>query len=372
MSRKNKITSNKPISNFVNIKSNTTIPVCRKGGIQIRDTGNDNAFNPIIEMEKAAFNQNVSAHIPATYDKKSYENVNLDIDSYNMSDLFNLFGITDLNELDEQTMRQCKKIVLKTHPDKSGLNEKYFLFFSVAYKKILGIYEFKNKSKPVSKTETEYNKLTDQDKNKLLDNFFDKNKDYKNKNDFNEWFNKQFNKYKLEDPNENGYADWLKSDEDLVDTGKVTKENMNAEIEKRKKKVQSLITYNGVNDTTSSTSGSSLMGGDGNYSSGSLFNSDGMGFTDLRQAYVESVIPVTADDYNNIKKFGSVDEYKRHRDNPNNTAPLSKEESMRMLYNQNKKNDDQSSSLAFYYAKQSEQVKQQNDKFWSEFRQLKN
>ena len=90
-------------------------------------------INPIIEMEKAAFNQNLSAHIPATYDKKSYENVNLDIDSYNMSDLFNLFGITNLNELDEQTMRQCKKIVLKTHPDKSGLNEKYFIFFSVAY-----------------------------------------------------------------------------------------------------------------------------------------------------------------------------------------------------------------------------------------------
>lgn len=372
MSRKNKIISNKPSNHPLNIQDKSAPPICRKGGIQIRDTGNDNAFNPIIEMEKSAFNQRSAVHVPATYDKQSYDNVNLDINSYKMSDLFSLFGITSVNELDEQTMKQCKKIVLKTHPDKSGLDEKYFIFFSVAYKKILGIYEFQNKSKPASNAETEYNKLTDRDKNKLLDNFFDKNKDYKNKTEFNNWFNRQFNKYKLEDPNENGYEDWLKSDEDIVDSGNVTKENMNAEIEKRKKHVQSLITYNGVNDVTSSTHASSLMGNNGNYSSGSLFNSDGMGFTDLRQAYVESVIPVTADDYNNIKKFGSVDEYKRHRENNNNTAPLSKEESMRMLYNENKKNDDQSASLAFYYAKQTEQSKQKNDLFWSEFKQLKN
>jgi hypothetical protein len=37
---------------------------------------------------------------------------------------------------------------------------------------------------------------------------------------------------------------------------------------------------------------------------------DGLGFTDLRQAYEESVIPVTEEDYNNMPKYKNMNEYK--------------------------------------------------------------
>jgi hypothetical protein len=147
---------------------------------------------------------------------------------------------------------------------------------------------------------------------------------------------------------------------------------MAAEMEKRKKQVQELTTYNGVTDPYASTfGGSSLMTYDSNFTSGSLFSSDGMGYTDLRQAYVESVIPVTQEDYQKTQTFNNFQEYKRHRDSVD-TTPLSKEESMRRLYKENKQKDEESAALAFYYAQQAEKANKSQQKFWSELKQLTN
>ena len=106
-----------------------------------------------------------------------------------------------------------------------------------------------------------------------------------------------------------------------------------------------------------------------NFSSGSLFNENGIGYTDLKQAYVESVIPVTEDDYNKIQKFKSVDEYKRNR-NSMDTTPLNKEEAMKQLLYQENKDNEESVALAFYYAKQAE--KAQKSTFWSSLKKLMN
>ena len=96
-----------------------------------------------------------------------------------------------------------------------------------------------------------------------------------------------------------------------------------------------------------------------------------MGYTDLRQAYAESVIPVTEEDYNKVQKFKSIDEYKRHRDGADMT-PLSKEEGLRKLYQQDKQKNEESAALAFYYAQQSEKAKKNNDTFWSGLKQVTN
>jgi hypothetical protein len=108
-----------------------------------------------------------------------------------------------------------------------------------------------------------------------------------------------------------------------------------------------------------------------NFTSGSLFNSGNMGYTDLRQAYVESVIPVTEDDYNKKQKFRSFDEYKRHRDSTNLDA-LNQEESMRQLYSKDKEKNEESAALAFYYAQQSEKANKNNEHFWAGIKQITN
>jgi hypothetical protein len=147
---------------------------------------------------------------------------------------------------------------------------------------------------------------------------------------------------------------------------------MGREIEKRKKEIQSLTPYKGVGDAfvSSSAGGSALMEYNSNFTSGSLFSGGG-GYTDLRQAYAESVIPVTEEDYNKVQKFKSIDEYKRHRETAN-AAPLSKEEALRQLYLQDKQKNEESAALAFYYAQQTEKAKKNDADFWSGLKQLTN
>ena len=96
-----------------------------------------------------------------------------------------------------------------------------------------------------------------------------------------------------------------------------------------------------------------------------------MGFTDLKQAYVESVIPVTEEDFNNIPKFQNIDEYNRYRSSADLTLPT-KEEAMRQLYQQNKVEEEQNTALAFHLAKQAEEVSKNNKQFWSSIKQIGN
>jgi len=319
-------------------------------------------LSPFISTDEKKF-------VPANYNKSSYDKLDLNIENYSREDLFKLFSLNNMT-LSEDIMKECKKTVIKTHPDKSRLDEKYFIFFSQAYKKLLSIYEFQNKTSDKNKADT--NEYFEAENIEVLDNFFDKQKSIKNPKNFNEWFNSQFDKHKLEDPQETGYGNWLKSDEDIVFMPNINKSNMAAEMEKRKKQVQSLTTYKGVSENTSSSfGGSSLMAYDSNFTAGSLFSNEGMSYTDLRQAYAESVIPVTEDDYNKVKKFRSIDEYKRHRESVD-TKPLEKEEAMKQLYHQNKQKDDESAALAFYYAQQAEKAKKSQQTFWSGLKQLTN
>ena len=343
---------------------------CTKTGIKIKNTDNEYKADPFANVDPFANRPRDVERVDVSYDKNKYESLDLNIEHYSREELYQLFGFKTSAILTEQNMKEAKKIVLKTHPDKCRLDNKYFVFFSKAYKKLQDIYEFQNKTN--SKKTVDKNEYFEN--GEVLDKMFDMKKELKDTKNFNKWFNQQFDKHKLEDTNDNGYGSWLKSDEDIVFTPQnINKDSMGREIEKRKKEIQSLIQYKGFSDSFNSSSigSSSLMEYNSNFSSGSLFNGGGgMGFTDLRQAYVESVIPVTEDDFNKVKQFKSIDEYKRHREAVN-TTPLSKEEALRQLYQQDKEKNEESSALAFYHAQQLDKAKKNNDNFWSGLKQLK-
>lgn len=55
------------------------------------------------------------------------QNLDLNINNYNLDDILNLFQIK--SDFGDDDLRNAKKLVLKTHPDKSGLSPEYFLFF---------------------------------------------------------------------------------------------------------------------------------------------------------------------------------------------------------------------------------------------------
>jgi hypothetical protein len=309
----------------------------------------------------------------------NYNSLDLDINNYNLDELLSLFDLP-IN-FDENDLRRTKKIVLKLHPDKSKLDPQYFLFYSKAYKMIYSMYLFKNKNEKELTTDEKYDKNINIDESikHILDIELNgrenenkiENEDEKRMlaNDFNKKFNKLFEKYNSTGEENNGYEEWLRGDDKSSLLGGGTEEKiafnrMNVEIENKKKQMREIIPYKGVdtlyfNTTASSVDGSSFS------NNSDLFSS--LHYQDLKQAHTETLIPVTEDDYNNITKFNSINDYKLHRDKDeinwkfnNNTGEMGA------------KMEEEATKRAYKLAKQMEESKIKNELFLKEFRLLNN
>lgn len=288
--------------------------------------------------------------------------LDMNIDNYELQDLLDLFHL-DYN-FNEEDLKKTKKTVLMTHPDKSKLPKEYFLFFSAAYKIIYSIYEFRFKS--IKPNATEYikaNKYTsekDEEREILLNNL-------KQQPNFNKIFNELFEKYNIKDnETEGGYGDWLKSEEDLDNT-RTTMNEMNEKFELKKKKVQSIIVHKDVEEMDSGNGHFELTRDKPEYYSSTLFSS--LQYEDLKKAHVESVIPVTQEDYQNRKKFRNVDEMQRYNAEQN-SEPLSLKQSNEYLNQRKSYQDKNDVSRAFKLAKQDEQARKANVGWMSGFKQL--
>jgi len=322
---------------------------CPKAGIKIHNSNNNYTQN---------YNKQSQLSNPVSYKNTTLNSLDLELDHYSLDDIYHLFNISD-NKLTEDTLKSAKQIVLKMHPDKSQLDSKYFLFFSKAYKRLFSIYEFQNKSTNKQYKDADF--FEESNKN-VLNNMFEQNKELKDTKNFNSWFNQAFEKHRIDNPNEEGYGDWLKSDEDFISINEnVTKGNMNEVFEQKKKQIQDVTIYTGVTDMFASSLGGSLLDGKGDFSTDEC--------TDLRQAYTQTLIPVTMDDYNKIQKFNNVSEYQAHRERVTIT-PLTKEESERKLLQQQDKHGKHSAALAFKYAQESEKVFKKQQSFWGDIKQL--
>ena len=294
------------------------------------------------------------------------EQIDLNIDSYNLQDLCDLFHI-NIREINEKSMRDAKKIVLKTHPDKSQLDPKYFLFFSSAYKKLFAVYNFQNKS---SNKKVDLQTYDKEEHVHVLDKLFEKKKELKNPDNFNKWFNEQFDKYRIQNDNDVGYGDWLKTDEGLYDTVSVSQANMNEAFEKQKKQIQTISVYKGISDPFASSLGGTLLGKNNDYSSG-LFESGSLQYQDLKQAHIETIIPISNEDYLNIPKFHSEQEYKMYRDRQD-IKPVDESIALNKLRQNTEQLEEESANLAFYYAQQLEDANKQCKNFWSSLNHLTN
>ena len=220
--------------------------------------------------------------------------IDLNIENYELTDLLNLFKLD--YDFTADDLKRIKKVVVQTHPDKSALDKKYFLFFTAAYKIIFSIYEFRYKN--TKQQSTEYTVEKDEEKELLL-------KGLQKKPNFNKIFNELFEKHRIkDDENETGYGAWIKSNENM-DTRTTTLNQMNATFEQKKKEVKELIPFKEVEDIGQSASGHfDLTRDKPEYYSSALFSS--LPYEDLKKAHIESVIPVTQDDYLARPKFKNV------------------------------------------------------------------
>ena len=281
--------------------------------------------------------------------------MDLNIDNYSLDDLLNLFRLS--HNFTRDNIRNAKKIVMRTHPDKSGMDKKYFLFFCSAYKIIYSIHEFRNRSD--ENRSTEYSIENDEEKEKMIASV-------KDKSDFNRIFNELFEKHQIRDEaTESGYGDWLKSDDD-IDTRTTTMSQMNETFEQKKKEVKALTLRKDVQDTTTEDH-CDLTGDRPEYYSAALFST--LQFEDLKKAHVETVIPVTQQDFDERHKFTNVQDMRQHR-NTQDTKPLSMIQANEYLDQRKGMENKTDTQRAFKLAKQDEAARKANDAWMSGFKLL--
>lgn len=296
------------------------------------------------------------------------DGLDLNIDNYELEDILKLFDLKV--NFGENDMRNAKKKVLMTHPDKSGLDKNYFLFFSKAYKILYSIYDFREKANKSDKLDIKNNKLEylaekDENNERIINNLREKNK--LNNDEFNQWFNKLFDKVKLENEYESGgYGDWLKSNESNVINAN-NKSEMHREINNKKSELRNrvLTKYNEINESNNSSYCDLTNSQPEEYSSG-MFSK--LQFEDLKKAHEESVVPVTDEDYE--RRYNSIDDIMFQRGNQN-LNPLSERDAREYLNANNNKDNILSARRAYNLAKQDRKAEEANNKWWTSLKRLK-
>src|SRR6056300_1026477 len=119
---------------------------------------------------------------------------NLNIHMYSLEELLGLFDLTYNISYDD--LKRAKKVVLMTHPDKSKLDSKYFLFYKQAFDVIVRFYDNQNKqSRQATPQNTVYhtnniNNNNDSQTNKKISSIIND----MSKQEFNSKFNDLFDK----------------------------------------------------------------------------------------------------------------------------------------------------------------------------------
>ena len=294
------------------------------------------------------------------------EELDLKIENYNLKDLLNLFHLK--HNFDKKDLKKAKEMALKTHPDKSNLDKKFFLFFLKAYKRIENIYNFRIKQqRDMYNTEynTEMGDVTSEGDKMLL-----KKLNGKSVRDFNKWFNEMFEKTKVSDrENETGYGDWFKSEEEEPETVK-SLNDFGKYFNSKKSQQKALVKHIGVNGLNGDSGGYNLNRENTveQYSS-HIFSK--LQYEDLKKAHTETVVPVTEEDFINKEKYRNIDELNRARENQDVSA-MSLSNSRKILEDRKIKDDELAAITAFNLLKQQEEVEKSNKEWWMHLKQLKN
>lgn len=298
------------------------------------------------------------------------DDLDLNIANYSYEDLLTLFQLEA--DFTTQELKNAKSIVYKVHPDKSGLDKDYFLFFSKAYKMLYKVYQFREGSsrshseyddyKIISKKESESNR-------KILEAHSEYAEIKNNPGAFNKWFNEMFEKNKGEEEND-GHGQWLSSEMTDIQVAKNPSE-MARLIEEKKKRVrdQQMTLYKTF-EPIQSIHGENLLKSEGpqNFQSG-LFSK--LAYDDVKEAHENSVIPITHEDFKNKKTFRNIDEMNRQRKKDELEANNMLQDHETMMKNEEK--NSQENSIHRYYAlmKQENEQHERNQKTWSKLKRLK-
>ena len=254
---------------------------------------------------------------------------NLDIHMYKFNEileLFNLsynFGIEDL--------KRAKMVVLKTHPDKSGLPSDYFLFYKKAFDIVVEYFKTNQKTGAVvPQINPLYNSSVGPDSNKSIQKQVTSNIQKMDKHDFSRKFNQLFEKNMQKKQSEKNQ--WFSSETPEYDVPKTNSAaGIGSAIETIKRGSNAMSLYRGVEDLVIKSTGSSLYEDEEEegYVTSDPFSK--LKFDDLRKVHKDqTVFAVSERDYENCKIYNSQEELRQERGSQVLT-PIEKKEAERIL-----------------------------------------
>ena len=301
--------------------------------------------------------------------------LDLDIRNYELRDILNLFKLPSV--FTELHMREAKLMVMRTHPDKSGLDKAYFLFFSKAYKILHEVYQVRaglSRQKDAKyddvKEDIDARRNANSDKLKRM-----------NADEFNRWFNQTFEQNRLHDEEQDsGYGDWLKDnvendnneDDDLGEGSSWAQRMEQLERRKTKLREQALVVRGEVKTFDSFNSAGYGLSRECPEEHSSGLNFGSLAYEDLKKAHTESVIPVTHEDYEAVRKYKNMNELQMVRDMDRRTFNYSEAASQTALDRSQQLQTEDDMRRAFKLAQQDEVVRDLNQKWAAQFNAIEN
>jgi hypothetical protein len=293
---------------------------------------------------------------------------NLDITMYSFQDLLNLFGIKS-KIISTEEIKSAKRKVLMMHPDKSGLDANYFLFYKKALDIIYHYYLETNKqNQSMTEENTEYKNKVQFNEN--LETVVKKNVGEMSSDKFQSWFNEQFDEVvgNRFDPTRN---DWFRNEDSLYKLNENVKVNgISSEFEKIKKQNAELAVYRGVQEMRHNA-GSSLYDeedtGD-QYISTDPFSK--LKFDDLRKVHKDqTILAVGERDFSKVKTYKNMEQLQQER-GAQVLDPLDKSEAEKLFQDNEKTYKERILKQQFESNRKTDQFEEKNKTILSSFLRL--
>jgi len=263
---------------------------------------------------------------------------NLDITMYSLQDLLGLFDLQ--YDITIEDLKRAKKKVLMTHPDKSKLDPKYFLFYKKAFEFVVEFYENQNKHKLSGQKQnhTTYDVEKHNQLNESSTKQISSTLNNMSVSDFQTKFNTLFdeNMTNKPDPNRNKWFSDEQNDYNIDE--QVNSKNMGEVFNRIKDSQNGMVKYRGVETLcVNGNSGNRIYDDDDDndeYVSTDPFSK--LKFDDLRKVHKDqTVFSVSERDIHKVQQYSSVDQFMRERGKQSLT-PLEKQEAERLLEQQDK------------------------------------
>ena len=270
--------------------------------------------------------------------------IDLNEDNYNYQELLNLFSLED--DFDMNDLKLAKRKVLRLHPDKCKLNIKYYLFFTKMFKKVEQIYNYTHHETNIYNYKKEID-VDDHFKKYLEQNNIDPKKNYKV---FSREFNKMFENVYIND-NDEGYENWLKSDEGIYNKNDLEGSRKKAIKEQSLMKKEELQEVGGSYDAFSK-----------------------LKCFDVKESHNNSIFAYDVEEeYRKKPKFNSVQEYQQFmaKEDEKN-QPIGLNQSKALLHKREEMLHNQAKHLAFEKMNRSNNMNNKYNSYISQYLKLEN